>query len=66
MTTIVTRWLSTATRKWVYKAKQSKNAKENKDMTEAQIKQKRATKEENDKKLFRDEREKYLILPLKF
>ena len=41
------------TRKWVYKAKQSKNAKEKKDMTEAQIKQKKASKEEADKKLFK-------------
>ena len=32
------------TRRWVYKTKQSKNAKEKKDMTEAQIKQKRQAK----------------------
>ena len=41
------------TRKFVYNEKESKNAKEKKDMSEAQKKQKRASKEAADKKLFK-------------
>ena len=52
------------TRKFVYKIKQSKNTKEKKDMTEAQIKQKKASKEEADKKLFKHAPIHTQIVPL--
>ena len=40
-----------STGKYVYKENQSKNAKENKDMTPAEIKRKKTIREENDKLL---------------